>query len=222
MQCQHLQPLPLFNVCVVLQECCQQRTGYVSVRVWVYEVGVGAPSIIELLVLSSDGSKRWYKSSAEVGIAGVLIESRHEGSDIPHLVSALHSRSPCGQKKTPICSHYQPSSDLITVLQQFDISFYPLWLNRLCPKYVLQWSAHGSQTHTHTYCGLRSPVKTKAGSASVSTGHCYGHSLPSRIFAPCGGPGFGEVMYWRCSQSVQLYKGPRTHLAYLCDRTLPT
>lgn len=56
------------------------------VCVWVYEVGVGALSIMELLELSSDGSKRWYKASDEVGAAGVLIESRHEGSDIPHSV----------------------------------------------------------------------------------------------------------------------------------------
>lgn len=37
---------------------------------------MGALSILELLVLSSDGSKRWYESSDEVGTAGVLTESR--------------------------------------------------------------------------------------------------------------------------------------------------
>lgn len=43
---------------------------------WAYEVGVGALIVMELLVLSSDGSKRWQKSADEVGTAGVLIGSR--------------------------------------------------------------------------------------------------------------------------------------------------
>lgn len=76
--------------------------------------------------------------------------------------------------------------------------------------------------HTHTRSRLRGPVKTKRGSASVNTGHCYGHSFPPRIFAPCGGSGLGEVMHWRRSQLVQLYEEPRARWAFLCYHAIIT
>lgn len=98
---------------------------------------------------------------------GVPPEPPRWCSDVPDIVPVLRSCSPCG--KTLICSHYQSTSDLITVLLQFNISFYPLWIKGLCPKYVLQWSAHGSQadisarTHTctHTYWTAK-PSENKA------------------------------------------------------------
>lgn len=105
--------------------------------------------------------------------------------------------------------------------------FIPFGLTGFAPNMFCsgQHMAH-RHTHTHTHglclCGLRSPVKTKPGSASANTGHCYGHPLPSPISPPCGGPGLGEVMYWHRSQLVQLYKESRTRLARLCGRALLT
>lgn len=87
--------------------------------------------------------------------------------------------------KAKVCSNYWPKSDLISDLAWFNISLYPLWLTGLCPNCVLHRSAHGPQTdtyrhaRTHTHSGPRSRVKTKPGSASVNTAHCYGHSFPA-------------------------------------------
>lgn len=45
-----------------------------------------------------------------------------------------------------------------------------------------------AHSRTHARPGRRGPEKTKPGSASVNTAHCYGHSFPPRIFAPRGDP----------------------------------
>lgn len=86
-------------------------------------------------------------------------------------------------------------------------------LSRLCSAAVSTWCRQHTpirtrmqtRTHARTLLACRGPEKTKPGSASVNTAHCYGHSFPPRIFAPRGDLGLGEVKRWHSSRSVELY-----------------